>query len=298
MPVGIILKGVGGLYSVLEKEEKSIYTCTVRGIHRKAGGLTPLVGDRVTFDILDSVSKEGHIDQILERKNLFVRPPVANIDRLAIVIAIKSPQPDIMLVDKLIITCMVKGIEPIILINKLDLDDEGRKEYLKNIYKNTGFGILSLSKLTNEGYDELFKELSGKVTAFAGQSGVGKSTILNAVLNNWVMETGEVSDRIQRGKHTTRHVQLFRLNGGGFIMDTPGFSSFSIDDVTHKTLAEYYPEFETPHLSKFRGCSHTNEPQCAIKNLLNSGIIDKGRYDRYKQIYKELKESYDNRYRR
>ena len=298
MPEGIILKGVGGFYSVLGKEDGSIYTCTVRGIHRMQGGVTPLVGDAVTFNILDSESKEGHIDQILDRKNSFIRPPVSNIDRLAVVIAVKNPLPDLMLVDKLIITSVAKGIEPMIIINKVDLDEDLQADKLKKIYKNTGFTILALSKITREGYDELHTELSGNTTAFAGQSGVGKSTILNAVLDNWVMETGEVSERIQRGKHTTRHVQLFRLNTGGFIMDTPGFSTFSIDDATHETLADHYPEFQTSDLCKFKGCSHINEPQCAIKNLLISGIIDKGRYDRYTQIYKELKESYDNRYRR
>lgn len=298
MPIGIILKGVGGFYSVIDQETDIVYTCTVRGIHRKDGGLTPLIGDYVTFDILDNESKEGHIDQILERNNFFIRPPVANIDRLAIVIAIKKPQPDLMLVDKLTITSMAKKIEPIILINKLDLDDEGQSKQLKSIFKATGFKVVSLSKHSKEGYDELHNELLGKVTAFAGQSGVGKSTILNEVLNNWVMETGEVCERLERGKHTTRHVQIFKLNGGGFIMDTPGFSSFTVDDIAHDTLAELYPEFKTSDICKFKGCSHINEPQCAIKNLLNSGIIDEGRYNRYTDIYKELKESYDNRYRR
>lgn len=299
MPEGIILKGVGGFYEVLDKENsKLIYTCRVRGIHRKEGGLTPLVGDHVSFIILDSEGKEGHIDQILERKNSFVRPPVSNIDKLAIVISVSSPQPDLILVDKLIITCLAKGIRPLIIINKYDLDDGKQLDYIKAVYRNTDFPILVLSKFDKDCYTELHNELVGSATAFAGQSGVGKSTILNAILDNWVMDTGEICDRIQRGKHTTRHVQLFRLNEGGFVLDTPGFSSFTVD-VEHEFLADYYPEFnKTNKLCRFKGCSHTGEPECAVRALYNDGIIEEGRYNRYIEFYKELKNAYDNRYRR
>lgn len=300
MPEGIILKGVGGFYEVLENgEDTLLYTCKVRGIHRKQGGLTPLAGDRVTFNILDEKKKEGHIDQILERCNSFIRPPVANIDQLAIVISVVSPSPDFMLVDKLIITCLSKDIRPLIVINKADLDTDNEIEAIKNVYKSTGFPVLVLSKFFPDWYDELHKHLIDNITAFAGQSGVGKSTILNAVLKNWVMETGEVSDRIQRGKHTTRHVQLFRLNNGGYILDTPGFSSFSVEDVGHQDLKDFYPEFyNVTEDCRFKGCSHTGEPDCAIRELLNQGKIDEGRYNRYIELYKELKQIYDNRYRR
>lgn len=300
MSEGIILKGIGGFYEVLENEDKNLlYTCKVRGIHRKQGGITPLVGDRVTFDILDEKHKEGHIDQILDRRNVFARPSVANIDQLAIVLSVASPPPDFMLMDKLLITCISKGIRPLIIINKADLDTNNRIEEIKTVYKNTDFSILVLSKFFPEWYDELHKQLVGFITAFAGQSGVGKSTILNAVLNNWVMETGEVSDRIQRGKHTTRHVQLFRLNKGGFILDTPGFSSFSVEDVSYVELQNLYPEFGKTMVScRFKECSHTGEPDCAVRDLYNQGKIDEGRYNRYIELYKELKEIYDNRYRR
>ncbi len=300
MSEGIILKGVGGFYEVLESVGKnSLYTCKVRGIHRKQGGITPLVGDRVTFDILDEKKKEGHIDRILERRNSFIRPPVANIDQLAIVISVVSPNPDFMLVDKLIITCVSKDIRPLIIINKADLDTNNEIEDIKAIYKNTGFPVLVLSKFSPDCYDELHKQLIENITAFAGQSGVGKSTILNAILKNWVMETGEVSERIQRGKHTTRHVQLFKLNNGGYILDTPGFSSFSIEDVGYEDLQTLYPEFSNLTDScRFKGCSHTGEPDCAVRELYNEGIINEGRYNRYIELYKELKNIYDNRYRR
>ncbi len=299
LPEGIILKGIGGFYEVLEKESNSLFTCKVRGVHRKEGGLTPLAGDRVTFKVLDNIKHEGHIDQILERHNAFIRPPVANIDQLAIVLAVTSPDPDLMLVDKLLITCLSKGIRPLILINKYDLDTAHFAETLKRVYSGTDLSIIILSKFFKESYQELHGELEGYTTAFAGQSGVGKSTILNTILDNWLMETGDVSDRIQRGKHTTRHVQLFRLDRGGYIVDTPGFSSFTVSDVSHDLLEQFYPEFE-PCLGacRFKGCSHTSEPDCAVRRLIQDGKLDEERYKRYIELYRELKENYDNRYRR
>ncbi len=306
MPVGIILKGVGGFYDVLADEDGlsedkllKCYSCKVRGIHRKQGEMTPLPGDRVTFDVLDEKRKVGHIDQILERTNTFTRPAVANIDQLAIVLAVNNPQPDLMLVDKLLITCQAKDIRPLIIINKADLDTGNQVDNLIKVYQKTGFSILLLSKFNGEAYDMLHKELVGFTTAFAGQSGVGKSTILNTVLNNWLMETGDISDRIQRGKHTTRHVQLFRLDKGGFILDTPGFSAFSITEVNHDVLTGYYPEFiDVTDSCRFKGCSHTGEPDCAVRSLYDEGKVDEGRYNRYIELYKELKDVYDNRYRR
>ncbi len=300
MSEGIILKGVGGFYEVVDSTEKNLlYTCKVRGIHRKQGGFTPLAGDRVTFDILDDKKKEGHIDRILDRRNFFIRPPVANIDQMAIVLSVASPCPDFLLADKLLITCISKDIRPLIIINKGDLDTNHQIKEITDAYIYTGFPILVLSKFFSEGYDELQKKLIGYITAFAGQSGVGKSTILNAILNNWVMETGEVSDRIQRGKHTTRHVQLFRLNTGGYILDTPGFSSFSVENVGHEDLQNLYPEFsQITDSCRFKGCSHTGEPDCAVRELYNEGKINQGRYNRYIELYRELKEIYDNRFRR
>ena len=300
MPEGIILKGVGSFYEVLQEGGPCTpYTCKVRGIHRKKGGTTPVPGDRVTFDILDEANHEGHIDQILERRNAFVRPPVSNIDQLAIVLAVTSPSPDLMLLDKLIITCLAKEIRPLLVINKMDLDQEHQFDRLLSAYEKTGFSIIGLSKFQPEGHKLLHQSLIGYTTALAGQSGVGKSTILNTILNHWLMETGEVSDRIQRGKHTTRHVQLFRLDQGGFFMDTPGFSSFSVSDVAHDTLKDYYPEFDSVQgACRFKGCSHTDEPDCAVRGLVEEGKLDEGRYNRYIKLYKELKEIYDNRYRR
>lgn len=278
---------------------KSIFTCKVRGVHRKSGGITPLPGDDVSFKILDASKKLGHIEDIFSRRNAFVRPPVANIDQMGIVISITSPEPDLGLADKLLLTCEVKGIKPLILINKSDLETDDKVEEIRSIYANAGYSVIIMSKFGHLGYDALHQELKGQRTAFAGQSGVGKSTILNIIMDNWMMETGDVSERIQRGRHTTRHVQLFSLNQGGFLVDTPGFSSYSVSDIAYQELADYYPEFRRGSgQCRFKGCSHVSEPGCIIQDRVNDGIIDLGRYERYKQIYKELKEAYDNRYRR
>lgn len=296
---GIILKGVGGFYDVLDATDGLVYTCKVRGIHRKEGGKSPLPGDDVTFKVIDGKTLTGFIDEIGERKNAFIRPPVANIDQLAIVLAVKSPEPDLSLADKLLITCEAKHIAPLILINKVDLDENDKAAAIRETYSKAGYPVISISKVLDIGYDELHQRLKGCKTAFAGQSGVGKSTILNMILDNWVMETGEVSERIQRGRHTTRHVQLFKLAEGGFVMDTPGFSSYVVCDIPHTELANLYPEFrKVVGECRFTSCSHIHEPGCRVREMVEKGEADPGRYGRYIQYYKELKEAYDNRYRR
>ena len=297
---GLILKGVGSFYEVLDaSDNKTIYTCQVRGIHRKSGGISPLPGDFVTFKILDEDRLSGHIVEMLERKNEFIRPPVANIDQLAIVMSIASPEPDLGLADKLLITCETKSIKPLVLINKSDLDTSDMLPKVKRIYEQAGYHVIVISKVLNTGYEELHQELRGLKTAFAGQSGVGKSTILNKILDNWLMETGDISERNHRGKHTTRHTQLLPLDGGGFVVDTPGFSSYTIIDIDHQDLPSFYPEFrEESDNCRFKGCSHINEPDCRIRHLVETGATDLGRYERYVQLYRELKDAYDNRYRR
>lgn len=297
---GIILKGVGGFYDVMStSEDNTLYTCKVRGVHRKDGSMSPLPGDHVLFNILDAGKRVGHIEEFLERNNYFIRPPVSNIDQLAIVVSVVNPEPDLLLVDKLLITCDLKSIKPLILINKADLDHDNRILELRITYESAGYRVLVLSKITHEGYDVLKDFMKGLKTAFAGQSGVGKSTILNNLLEDAYMETGDLSEKIQRGKHTTRHVQLFLMKSGGFVFDTPGFSSYQISEVSHENLQDYYPEFvEHAGSCRFKGCSHINEPDCSIRERVGNGLIDVGRYERYKCFYKELKEQYDNRYRR
>lgn len=295
MPEGLILKGIGGFYQVEGKN--GLYECKTRGIFRKKG-ISPLPGDYVQFTITSENLREGWIEEIKERKNAFVRPPVANVKQLAIVIAGLSPEPDYLLVDKLLISALKNDIQPIIIINKTDLLDTEYLQSMEANYQATGFPVIPMSKITMQGYDKLHDRLRGSCTVFAGQSGVGKSTILNIIMDEWVMETNTVSEKIQRGRHTTRHVQLLPLDCRGYVVDTPGFSSFSLEGFKHDELAWYYPEFEkVQETCRFHGCSHVNEPDCAIKKAVTTGEISSRRYECYRKLYEELKESYEQRYR-
>jgi ribosome biogenesis GTPase len=296
LPSGIIIKGIGGFYyvSVLQ----GVYQCKARGVFRKKG-LAPLVGDKVIITVVDDERKIGSIDCIEPRSSELVRPAVANVDQVAAVIAIQSPEPDLMLLDKLLITAEKKGISPVICVNKIDLDTTGKYEEFFKAYIKTGYRIILTSFKTNRGYEELKEALRDRVTVFAGQSGVGKSTILNKIMNSRVMETGNISGKINRGKHTTRHAELVKLEAGGYIVDTPGFSSFEITDICHEELHLFYPEFRNfLKECRFSRCSHISEPQCGVKNALDNGFIDKGRYERYTQMYYFLKANYDNRYKK
>ena len=294
MPEGLIIKGVGGFYQVESRE--GFYECRIRGIFRKKG-ITPLPGDYVDFTITDDKKKEGWIEEIRQRRNFFNRPPVANINRLAVVLAAAQPAPDFLLADKLIMSAVLNDIEPIIIINKTDLVECGIVDEIEKVYIKTGFPIVKMSKITMEGYDLLREKLKGNCTAFAGQSGVGKSTILNNMISSSLMETGEVSKKIKRGKHTTRHVQLISLDCGGYVVDTPGFSLVSPDGVHYEELSWMYPEFEKyQSLCRFNGCSHIKEPGCSVKNAVSTGEIPETRYECYKRIYEELKEFHEKRY--
>lgn len=287
MPSGIIIKGIGGFYYI--KTTNGIYECKARGIFRK-DDQKPLIGDRVTITVIDDKNMLGSLDVIEPRQSYFVRPMVANVDQMAIVAAVKSPTPDYILLDKLLITCEVKKIKPVICINKVDLDDSKECEYIESAYSKAGYKTVSLSSVMNIGFDKLKSVLKDKITVFAGQSGVGKSTILNNIMSSMVMKTGSVSEKIERGKHTTRHAELIDLEDGGFIVDTPGFSSFELDDIEYTELELYYPEFVKYQGScRFTGCSHISEPDCAIKKALNTGEIDMERYNRYVCLYIQLK---------
>ena len=295
MSQGIIVKGIGGFYTVDTKDGE--YTCKPRGVFRKKA-IKPLVGDIVEISIENEEDKLGTIEGFETRKNEFVRPPVANIEKLGIVISPVNPSPDFMLVDKLLITSERNNIKPIIIINKVDLIEEAQRSELIDMMKNTGYKIIFMSKLTKEGYSELLDELKNSFTAFAGQSGVGKSTILNNIVENNVMETGEISAKISRGKHTTRHAQIIKLNFGGYVVDTPGFSSFELDNIAHDELMNFFPEIMKFNVGcRFNGCSHINEPDCRVKDAVKDNEISNERYENYVELYKLLKQSYNNRYR-
>ncbi len=289
MVSGLIIKGIGGFYYV--NAGNVLYECKARGLFRKEG-ITPLPGDRVRIIVIDEKKKTGSIDEILPRDTQLVRPAVANVNQMAAVVAAKSPEPDLLLLDKLLVTAEVKGIDAIVCINKIDLDPEEKYLKISRAYETAGYRTVLLSSKENIGFDGLKPLLEGRITVFAGQSGVGKSTILNKIMNAWVLQTGDISEKIERGRHTTRHAELLELDTGGYVVDTPGFSSFELEDIEHDKLDMFYPEF-VPHLGKcrFSGCSHITEPGCEVKKALEEGALDRGRYERYILFYNALREN-------
>jgi ribosome biogenesis GTPase / thiamine phosphate phosphatase len=289
LPLGIILKGIGGFYYVKEEISKNVYECKPRGIFRK-DSTTPLPGDKAGFSVLDEKEKLGSLDSILPRLSELVRPAIANIDQLVIVISAKAPSTDFMLLDKLLITAEMKRLRAIICINKIDLEDDIAKS-IRDIYSLIGYNCIEVSSIKDIGYELLQENLKDHISVFAGQSGVGKSTILNHIMDSWVMETGSVSTKIERGKHTTRHAEILELKYGGYIADTPGFSSFELENIQYNELENYYPEFRKHlNLCKFTSCSHILEPECPIREAVERGEIDNNRFQRYIQLYKTLKD--------
>ena len=283
---GTIIKGIGGFYYV--KSDDSIYSCRARGKFRK-DSQTPIVGDLAEIEVTDNVKKEGYVVNILPRKNELFRPLVSNIDQLLITFAVISPAPSLQLIDKLTVTAAKRNIPTAICINKCDLNPEAAKEY-EEIYTLAGFPVLTVSALMSENVDKLKKLLKNKTTALAGNSGVGKSSLLNAIGEDFSLATGDISDKIKRGKHTTRHTELFPLSFGGFVFDTPGFGSYELEDITFDELPSLFPE-----ISKYEGncrftqCSHIKEPDCSVKQALNDGKIAQSRYESYTALYEELK---------
>lgn len=280
---GIIFKGIGGFYYV-KAEDGVTYECKARGIFRKEK-IKPMIGDRVKIEIIDET--HGNIEEIMERSTQLVRPPVANIDLLVVVAAAKNPDPDFYFIDKLLIMAEARGIKPAICINKTDIQNS---ESIKEIYKNTKYPIFETCATCKSLPTELYDYLAGKTTAFAGLSGVGKSSILNLLVDD-ELETGAISDKIQRGKHTTRHVELFELKNGGYVLDTPGFSSFEAEIMTPSELCSYFPEMrDYLNRCRFAGCAHINEPDCIVKDAVNDGHISKQRYESYSKMYDTLKQ--------
>lgn len=274
---GKIYKGIGGFYYVYT-ENNEIIECRARGKFRKER-ITPMIGDDVEIEVENG---KGYVVEIYERRNSLVRPAVANIDMVIVVAAAKSPDPIPFLIDKMLVNAEINGIEAIVCINKSDLAD---CEELRQIYESAGYKTVCVSAQTTEGMDELLAVIDGKTAAFAGVSGVGKSTILSHIIGT-ELETGAVSEKISRGRHTTRHVELFKARGNGYVLDTPGFSSVETDDIQAKNLALCFPEMaKLEGECRFRTCAHIGEPDCAVKEKVQSGEIAQSRYDSYKEMY-------------
>ncbi len=290
---GIIIKGVGGIYKV-ETAEKEIYDCTLRGILRKKS-VSPYPGDMVEFEVTYEEDNEGVINEIDNRESFLIRPQVANAKQLIIIIAADSPKPDYLLLDKLIIMAEKSGVVPIICINKIDIDSENIYNYVYDTYHNIcGYKVLKYCAINIESKantDKLVDVLTEGINVFAGQSGVGKSSILNRIFKDELMIIGELSKKVSRGKHTTRHTELFELPNGAYIADTPGFSSFEVVEIPYEEIQEYFVEFDDLRGDcRFDGCMHINEPDCAVKIAAEAGSIDKSRYERYAALYEMLKQ--------
>ena len=292
---GKIIKGIAGFYYV-HTEGDSVYECKAKGIFRNQK-IKPLVGDNVELEILDEEKKLASIVDILPRKSQLIRPAVANADQALVVFSTKDPEPNRNLLDRFLILMAKQKLPVIICFNKTDLISEEECKKFESAYRNSGYEIHFLSAKGNVGAEEIKVLLDHKTTVLAGPSGVGKSTLVNLLQAGVVMETGAVSEKIRRGKHTTRHSEFIWINDDTYILDTPGFSSLELEEIEAEELKNYFPEFH-PFEGKcrFRGCIHENEPECAIKQALQDGYIAKGRYNSYLQLYKNLKEKEKFRY--
>ena len=292
MANGRILRGIGGFYYILPEHGQDVVECKARGKLRSEK-MTPMVGDLVTYEPQEN--GQAALESILPRKNLLIRPPVSNIDQLLIVLSASVPEPDWLLADKLIIQAKMAGIAPFMVLNKCD---EQKADIVSSFLADYGqhFPCLCVSAETGENIDVLKDILKGRVSCFSGQSAVGKSSLINAILPGLELETGSLSKKTDRGKHTTRRAELWPAFGGA-VLDTPGFSLFDPELIEQENLDRCYPEFgKLPSECQFAGCMHISEPGCAVKNMVKSGGMTASRYDRYRLLAKEFETRRKHRY--
>lgn len=284
---GKIIKGIAGFYYV-DVPAKGVYECKAKGIFRKEN-IKPLIGDDVEIEETSEKDYEGNIIRIFPRKSELIRPAVANIDQALLIFALAKPEPSYSLIDRLLIMMKRQGLDCVICFNKKDIADERQRESIRKIYSGSGCRVLFASALKREGIDEIMEILHSKTTALAGPSGVGKSSLVNCLQDKTRMEIGEISEKIERGRHTTRHSEIIAISENTYIMDTPGFSSLSLFDIDKEGLKGFYPEF-APYDGecRFLTCAHIHEPGCGVKNALDKGHISRIRYDNYAMFYEEL----------
>ena len=286
---GKIVKGISGFYYV-HVVGTGIYECKAKGAFRNQK-IKPLVGDNVEIAIIDEENKKGNVEAILPRKNELIRPAVSNIDMALVIFAAAKPDPNFNLLDRFLCMMEYQKVPVTICFNKCDLVTEEQKQELEAIYKPAGYDVIFTSAKAGINLVGLKELLKGKTTTVAGPSGVGKSSLINQLQDSVYMETGSISQKIERGKHTTRHSEIIPLGNDAYIMDTPGFSSMDVPGFEKEDLWTCYPEFlEYEPYCKFQGCSHINEPNCGVKDALEEGKISKVRYDNYVLLYNEMKQ--------
>ena len=287
---GKIIKGIGGFYYVASGH--GVYSCRAKGIFRMLD-IKPLIGDNVEFSIVDEKDMEGNVDRILPRKNELIRPAVSNIDAVVAVASVARPRPQLYLLDKYLVSIEMQNVPAVLVFNKCDLYGPDDSDYAE-MYRKAGYQAWNVSAATGEGIEELKDFMKGKSLVFAGPSGVGKSSLTNRICPEALMETGGISRKIERGKHTTRHSEFFATEIFGeatYLLDTPGFSSLNLpEDVKTTNLCDFYTEFD-PYVDycKFAGCAHISEPVCGVKDALKDGRISPVRYENYVSLYNELK---------
>lgn len=292
---GKIIKGIAGFYYVYSEDgsekQGKIYECRAKGIFRR-DNKKPLVGDDVRLEVLEEDKATGNIVELLPRRNELIRPAVANIDQALVIFAITKPEPNFNLLDRFLIMMQQQGLNSIICFNKQDIATVQEKDELKRAYESCGCQVVFVSAREGEGMEQLRTLLHGKTTAVAGPSGVGKSSIINYLNPEAEMETGDISHKIERGRHTTRHSQIIALHGDTYVMDTPGFTSLKLFNMEKEDLQGYYPEFvQYEKGCRFAGCAHISEPSCEVKEALKQGKISPVRYHNYTVLYRELQEN-------
>lgn len=285
---GKIIKGISGFYYVYV-EGAGLYECKAKGAFRKQK-IKPLVGDNVEIAVIDEANKLGNVEKILPRKNELIRPAVSNIDMALVIFASAKPDPNFNLLDRFLCMMEYQKVPVTICFNKIDLVDKERLKEYSRIYEPAGYNVIFTCTKTKEGLGSIRSLLEGKTTTVAGPSGVGKSSIINCLQSDITMETGTISEKIERGKHTTRHSEIIPVSHDTYIMDTPGFSSMDVPGFEKEDLWTCYPEFvrHEPYC-RFIGCSHINEPDCGVKAAVEDGEISPVRYENYKLLYEELK---------
>lgn len=282
---GRIIKGVGGLYEVYTAE--GIFSCKAKGIFRK-NHIKPLVGDKVCIEVFKDEDNCGQINEILPRFEELIRPNVANVDQALIIFALKDPEPNFVTLDKMILQYKSQGLPVSICFNKDDLADDVAATQAVQDYRNCGHKVFLTSAKNMVGIDEVKDALTGKTTTVAGPSGVGKSSMINCLCKESVAQTGDISQKLSRGKHTTRHSEIIPIDENTFIIDTPGFSSFDLFNIKAEEIGDYYDEFESYNKCRFTPCSHTHEPECGVKEAVEKGLVSKRRYENYVHIFKEV----------